>query len=322
MKKSTTLSALLGLLLFTASCENPVLNGGGDDPTETRIVRMSLSEEQAPVTEEPLRHLPAKAKESGRVYAINIYQKSTDASKYSKYAYGLFDDPSQMSIALQTGSVYRFECTESRDDQESVFHNENGYASPYRHGGVPTQLENQFVLSSTENFDYVVDGSGKGWVNVTADDSIRCPRMYRYYALVDGFDPSLSETISVELKRAVFGLHLIITPPADGTVSLSYLFREATVAAGAEAYDHEAVYSFNQISRACADGYSGEFPFVLTWTRADGTKVTKQSSITLKRNVMTTLNVNVEGRNPSGFRITEENTEMGKETLDWVVKSE
>lgn len=312
---------LIGLPLLVASCSN---SGVEEEinPVETKIISLSVNEESTSITEEPLLKAPAKAKQEGRIYAVNVYSKAEGQKEYSKYAYGLFDDPSQMSIALQTGSTYRFECSESRDDQESIYHDGSEYLSPYRHGGLPTVLENQFILSSTQNFDYLVDGSAKGWVNLTATDSIRCPRLYRYYALVDNFDPSTSESVNIDLRRSVFGLHLVIAPPSDGTISLTYLFREANVSAGDEAYDHEAVYSFNQISRACTEGYSGNFPFALTWTRADGTQIVKSTSITLKRNVMTTLNVSVEGKDPTGFHISEEDTEMGKETQGWVVKQE
>ena len=321
MRQIIMVLPLIGLPILVASCSNPGVEEE-INPVETKIINLSVNEESTSITEEPLLEAPAKVKEDGRIYAVNVYSKAEGQKDYVKYAYGLFDDPSQMSIALQTGSTYRFECSESRDDQESIYHDGSEYLSPYRHGGLPTVLENQFVLSSTQNFDYLVDGSAKGWVNLTATDSIRCPRLYRYYALVDNFDPSKSESVSIDLRRSVFGLHLVITPPSDGTISLTYLFREATVSAGDEAYDHEAVYSFNQISRACAEGYSGNFPFELTWTRADGTQIVKSTSITLKRNVMTTLNVSVEGKDPMGFHISEEDTEMGKETQDWVVKQE
>lgn len=315
--------AYLGLPLLAVSCSKSVVDDV-ENPVETKIVRLSLTEEQTTVTEDPLLRAPALAKgnDEGRVYAVNVYSKAAGAKSYTKYAYGLFDDPSKMNIALQTGSTYRFECSETRDDQESVYHDADGYWAPFRHGGVPTPLENQFVHSSTHNFEYLVEGSRQGWVSISATDSTRCPRIYRYYALVDDFDPSQSETIDVELRRAVFGLHLIIEPPTDGSVSLNYLTRNLTISAGDAVYDHEAVYSYNQISRACAEGYSGDYTFELVWMRADGTKVEKSTTVTLKRNVMTTLHIRLEGRTPSGFQLSEEETEMGSESKDWVVKDD
>lgn len=323
MSKATHIAATFSLLALTVSCEKANLEETEtEQPKTTHTIHFALSEERAFITEEPLFNAPATPTSTKKIYAINVYQKKDGAGSYKKYAYGLFDDPSLMSITLESGSLYRFECSESCDDQESVYHDADGYWSPYKHNGAPTPLDNQFVLSSKTNLDYIVEGSSKGWVNTSATDSIRCPRIYRYYATVSDFNPTESETISMELRRAIFGLRLIIAPPSDGTISLNYLFRNVTVAASDNTYDHEAVYAFNQISRACADGYSGGFPFELTWTRGDGTQVIGRDTITLKRNVMTTLEINVEGKTPSGFQITEENTEMESEKRNWTITEE
>ena len=55
----------------------------------------------------------------------------------------------------------------------------------------------------------------------------------------------------------------------------------------------------------------------MRWARADGSLQTFEKIITAKRNVMTTINVNVNGSSTdSSLGVKEEDTPMGSENVD------
>ena len=49
------------------------------------------------------------------------------------------------------------------------------------------------------------------------------PKLVKQYGTLIDFDPKTSDSVLLKVKRAVFGIHLTITPPEDGTLEVSYL---------------------------------------------------------------------------------------------------
>ena len=65
------------------------------------------------------------------------------------------------------------------------------------------------------------------------------------------------------------------------------------------------------------ESYSQNFTIELRWARADGSLQTFEKIITAKRNVLTTINVNVNGSNTdSSLGINEDNTPMENVNVD------
>ena len=63
--------------------------------------------------------------------------------------------------------------------------------------------------------------------------------------------------------------------------------------------------------------YSKDINIQLTWERANGATQTFEKTITAKRNVLTTININVNGgTTDSSLGVKEDDTPMGNENVD------
>ena len=180
----------------------------------------------------------------------------------------------------------------------------------------PTKVNNSFTKSSSVNFPF----PPKGQTTITGNKQVWCPKLIKQYGTLLGFDPKTANTVSLKVKRAVFGLHLTIAPPEEGTLEVSYLddYKE-TIKASDPTFDHQAIYSFTQTANAIEDGYNGKFDFVLKWTKSDGTIKTETKAFVLKRNVMTNIKIVIKNPAPSSIAIEEESSEMASEDVDWTV---
>lgn len=125
---------------------------------------------------------------------------------------------------------------------------------------------------------------------------------------------------NIDLKRTAFGLKFIVTPPIDGTLSIgSYsLNPNIKVSADDSTLETSFMCTFQQIYECWqAENYTQDFTIILTWNRVNGATQTFEKIITAKRNVMTTINVNVNGSSTdSSLGVKEEDTPMGSENVD------
>ena len=106
MKKVTFFkSAILALLACVCfvSCEN----NSGEIPTEpeTYTVKLGWAGEILDVSYEPL----STRVTTDDLYGIQVY--SNDDSEWIPYAYGLFDDPNNITVTLQKDCKYKFVAT-------------------------------------------------------------------------------------------------------------------------------------------------------------------------------------------------------------------
>ena len=113
---------------------------------------------------------------------------------------------------------------------------------------------------------------------------------------------------------------MVVTPPSEGKLDITYLYNTLTVASTDALYDHASVFSFNQIVPASAEGYEGKVKLTLEWEKADGTVINSKKVITIKRNVMTKVAIDVKGPDPTTIDIDEEGGQMGNETVEWHVE--
>ncbi|WP_028897275.1 hypothetical protein [Prevotella sp. HUN102] len=325
--KKLTFIILAALLSFCfASCEKGVIaetddNGQtGSKKQAKRLVELALDEESITLSEEPMAFAgkpTVRAGAPGKVYAVNVYEKKNGAKSYSKYAYGLFTDPSAIAIMLTEGNLYQFECLIVADNEDKVYNKDGEYLSPFLVGSkeTPAKSDNKFVKSSSANFT----GLTSGTTNISDKEKVMYPRVYKFYGTLDDFNPASSTSAHIKAKRVVFGLHLSVTPPTEGKLDISFLKREITVNSTDEKYDRMSVYSFNQIAKACEDGYGGNTVITVKWMRADGTVKKATKTITLKRNVTTTVNIEMKNPPATIIDLEEEDSTMTTETVDWLV---
>ena len=74
---------------------------------------------------------------------------------------------------------------------------------------------------------------------------------------------------------------------------------------------------FNNIENACQPDHQATLEVKIAWTKDDGTseKVTKK--LVVKRNIMTVVDIKVEGPKGRGILFKEESGEMKTENVDW-----
>lgn len=307
-------------ILGMVSCQKAIVdNLDNVVVNKQHLVSLQVNEEAINIISESPLFKSAKSltrtDESKKVYAINIYCKDGITTKnYSKYAYGLFDDPSQIKLLITEGKIYKFECLVVEDNEDKIYSSNGEYLMPFKHGALadeadcfPTKLENKFVLSSTENLPFIIYGR----TNISKDDVAEAPRMIKQYGVLENYSAEANSSISINTKLMVYGLHFVITPPEEGTLELTYLpMKTITVKSTDPKYDHASIYAFNRISSVYNGNEKADITLSLIWTLNNGTKKSYTKQITIERNVMTKLGIAVQLPTPNKFSIVEENEKM------------
>ena len=305
---------------------------------ETYTISFNLGGEYISTSETPLSRTEVTPK---KIYGINVYYKK-DATDtwYNKYAYGLFDNIQDMTISLISGYKYKFECTMIQNDNDIIYYDKNGYyGRPFVYGssyngnynGSIVQLTNKFNVSTTDYqyLDYIKYGT----TDVCTESSfVRSdyPKTDRFYGELTDYIPTKDGVANIDLKRTAFGFKFIVTPPVDGKLHISSITTTTNdnsyysidsnieVSAGENVLEESFMCTFYQVYECWqAENYTKDFKITLTWERANGATQTFEKIITTKRNVLTTVNVNVNGSSTdSSLGVKEDDTPMGNENVD------
>lgn len=325
VSKSMWLFASLFISMSFFSCTNSVSDyvAGTDEAPAgaTKEIRFSFNEEQVSTSTSPMTRADTEGK---AYYAINVYKKDSVNSKknsdgYIKYAYGLFDSTNDVSLLLEEGQKYRFECLELRNKTDTVYHDGDKFLAPFRVNEKPGELTNRFVYSSMNNNDEILCGNlsyGK-----EKKDTTWYPRLYTYYGETTDFDPASSNTVRINLMRSVFGLHFKITPPKDGNAVISFLNDwKINLNSDDDFYDQDEIYSFHTVKNATVDGYNGNIRLFVKWTYSNGTVKRDTVPVHITRNCVTTIEMNFQGATNSDMTLNEDNSTMGTdETVRYTV---
>lgn len=137
--------------------------------------------------------------------------------------------------------------------------------------------------------------------------------------------------VNIELKRCVFGAKFVVTGVSDGTFRFSVkdkqskssesLFYQSGIKADTtykeNIYTYRNVYECWQNSIVEND-YSQDFTLEMTWERGNGvTQELDPQTITFKRNVLTTVNIRLNGGDTNNsLNMDIEDTEMKEENTD------
>ena len=302
---------------------------------ETYTISFNLGGEFISTSETPLSRTEVTPK---KIYGINVYYKK-DATDtwYDKYAYGLFDNIQDMTISLISGYKYKFECTMIQNDNDMIYHDKNGYygrpfvsGSSYNgnYNGSTAQLTNKFNVSTTDYqcLDYIEYGTTDV---CTESNFVRSnyPKTDRFYGELTDYIPTKDGVANIDLKRTAFGLKFIVTPPVDGKLYINSITinnesnsinSNVEVSAGENVLETSFMCTFYALYKCWqAEDYTKDLTIQLKWERANGATQTFSKTITVKRNVMTTVNVNVNGSTTdSSLGVKEDDTPMGNENVD------
>ena len=259
----------------------------------------------------------AKASADQGIYGVNVYfDKEKDGTTNDIYAYGVFDNVSDMTITLLSGYKYRFACTFVKNEEQSLYYGQyggntyQGYAEPFQtNNSSSTQLGNSFVYSNNTG-EYL---SGIGYGDAVVYDLMTgeaytqsYPSVHRYYGELDSFTPVVGGVATIPLKKTVFGLKLIVkgvpegslkaVVSANGTNLLEKTVTESDYISSSDLHSFTNVYE-------CWKNESdipGKVAWAFTSDRFYQWNMSASRSITFKRNVLTTITVSVTPDSASG----------------------
>lgn len=335
------LASLLCPALWTGCQKTEKAYGGGKEVT----VSLSLTGEfDVEVSQDPL----TKASSSNDAYAINVYyDRDGDGVQNDIYAYGLFDNVADMTITLLSNHKYKFICTLVKDAKNTLYYGQafnntySGYAYPFHTSASnSTQITNRFIIGTSTYFSGI--GTGYSHIITTTSPSTSnytvYPKVNRFYGITSDYEPVPNGTISIYLKRAVFGARFVVKGLQEGVLTVDASnstygsFYSSTYNKDSDGV--ETIYTFPDVSGV----YDNDLPLVASISlKYDSDRgvlwdMSQSKDIQFKRNVMTTVNIDL---NPdlSGaiFSITEEALfeenviDMGINTdglIDIVVKPE
>lgn len=298
-----------------------------DEAPETITVSLNLGGEYMSISESPI----GRADNTSRVYGINVYYKNANSTSWKHYGYGLFDNTDDMKISLIASYKYKFECTMTEDNVDKVSYSGTSnkyYMLPYSteydgYGATQTPITNEFKISTTS--EKHLSQIKKGKTSVVGGGLNDYPRIDRFYGELSDYVPSEETTPIIDLKRTAFGIKVVTEALSDGTLTLSNddLGTIATIEAGSEIYDTETIFTFKDVYKCWSGTVTvQEFSLKLTWKRDNGASQDFTKKITVKRNVMTTINIDVTSTTAdAGLNLNIDSTPMDTETINWSIEA-
>ena len=299
MKIKNLMFAAMASMMSLAACEEPVDPILPDELPEIYTVKLNCSGE-IDVTQEPLSRFTPDNKD---LYAVQVFYKPNSGGSYKYYAYGLFDDVSDLSVELLADYQYRF-AIDMIDDAKDIVYCDSvlidtnhylGYGKPFRaYNGYNassnlsiTKLMNELVYSEEYHFDNVggLYASGASTTSsIELKDGKTCydPKgVERYFGLVSDYTPSADgETISIFMKRMAYGLKVVAGDfLKEGTLTVSNRgddYDDFTLTPDNKVY--EAIYAYHSpYSWYTSQNPSTARSLIFTWTKADGTSVSLET---------------------------------------------
>lgn len=221
------------------------------------------------------------------LYAIQVYRKGITGN-YSKYAYGIFDNESDMVLELPAGSTYKIEMTMVPNGASLIAKDENGgYLEPFTLGGFnagPGKVTNAFTVSVST----YINKMNSGYATLGRQDAeaigFNRPPISRFYGVIDNFTPSEDSRLTIDLKWVCFALTVApegftegsIEIELDGAPKLTVKPEDPTVIT-------KKVFTLDHSLSSddwTADNYSESVPIAVTWIKADGTRKVFRSADT------------------------------------------
>lgn len=316
--------ALIGTVITSCSnADEPLPEPTPSDEGVVYEVKLNFDGDIPDITEseEPI----SRADESTpkRVYGINVWCMKTDGTEtsYKNYAYGLFDNKEDMVISLLGGYKYRFECYMVENDEEELYidaDKRTGYCPFAR-----KEVTNSFTIGSSSSgfhFDDTKISTVKSYSEYCYDSYQSNPAIGIFYGLLQDFTPSQNSIATIPIyKIGYYGLRVVVTGVPDGSLYVhpnyygyidvpgsyykeywSQTFTEAgsiekTFTGGFYRALDSSGNNYDSSWLSNMQNYSTNTSVSFTWTRANGYKQSFSKDITLKRNVMTVLTVNLTG---------------------------
>lgn len=269
------------------------------------------------------------------LYGIQVYSKpnnNSTATSWEPYAYGVFDDPTDISIDLASGNKYKFVATMVVDGKERIYNYEGRYSRPF----ASTIEESKTILENKFNYtkEYNIRPIESGQAHLVTGD-FEYPNIERFYGELTDFVPSNSNTdIAIIMKRVSFGAKFIAEGvlAKSGTLEIQISHSDSApkmLLALTEGNDEISdVYTFSgadlgfAIKHCAQDDYSETIDVALKWIRPDETELQIGTfPVTFKRNTTTVVTIKmendvVEGDQTGGVGFSIASSETGEMPVD------
>ena len=286
-----SLSAIL-TLLFSSSCTEEVsMDENTVDNEEYVTVNIKLGGEILNVTQEPM----TKGLTSNDLTAIQINEVVVnDYEEEVPYAWGLFDDVSNISVKLKKGSKYDIEATTVIDGKVILGFSSDGYYDPFYLSNGSTFVTNIMDVSSTSRFPRLASS----YVQIKEDQNI----MYNFskadkYYYTNVFVVEENSDISFDMKRVSSGLKIIANNLIEGSLLVeSSDFSNIEINPGEE---YDEIYTIPWDIKGIKDNWSRDdckVSTMMTFTYQDASGEKNQiasQKIEFTRNKKTVITVNI-----------------------------
>lgn len=268
------------------------------------LVSLGFSGEITSIEESPLSRAA-----TNDLYGIQVYSSPTSSDNYKPYAYGLFDSKDGMVIKLLEGYKYKFVSSMVVDGKQKISSYESSYDPPFKRSGFSTKLENKFNYDSGKEMGYLDDG----YTNLGLFGYFDHPNIMRYYGEVTDYVPTANGSVSINMKKVVFGAKFITEGFTEGTLYIK-LEKAPTLQIVFPQTEIEDIFTFSHSYGGSwtDDTYTETIPVSISWQKNDGAIVPLiNQEVTFKRNIKTTITVKVNDSSVNqGLNITEEKNEL------------
>ena len=300
------------------SCSKDVIENPANE--ETYTVQLGWSGE-IDINYEPL------TKATGDdLYGIQVYSTPDldGATTETPYAYGLFDNPQNITITLLRGYKYKFVATLVKDGKNKIKnYSTSGFYAPFYVSGTESdaaQVNNAFSYTSVRK----MNGLKGGNTMLSNGTSYSRPNTDRYYGELDNYIPGKNNNKAIiKMIRTSYGAKF----QAKGTLAKSGKLEVMMAESPSFEYaltDGDNIYTdiftFSNVYNAwnsTGNEYSETVKTSINWYRADGTVIPLGThEITFKRNVTTIITVEINDDDEDtdiGFDIDEEEMVDGDE---------
>lgn len=281
---------------------------------ETMTVSLNIKEDfDVAIDQDPLSKASSSSNDA---YGINVYyDKESDGSTGDIYAYGLFDNVADMTITLLANHKYRVCCTLVKDAKNTLFFGPafgnaySGYCYPFQTTtsgkSNSTVVNNKFIIGTDAYLSGIFYGDAHiaSTTSPSTSNATKNASVNRFYGQTDNYVPVPNGVIDVYLERAVFGAKFVVTGLEEGTLKVTCGdFYNKTYTSDSEG--NETIYSLTYMS---STKMTEKVSVTYTSNRGTPWDLSQSQDITFKRNVMTTVNINLNPDLSGGlFNLKEE----------------
>ena len=220
---------LAACMLIFAACNKEGLIPPSNDEDMVEV-SFNFAGDYVSIDEEPLTR--ALAPNAKTLYALQVYSTDTtnkghrlEESRTIPYAYGLFDDISNIRLALPKDRKFIVKALIIEEREDTIYHNNGCYDRPFSdlnendyfdllHDDITLSITNQFIVNG---------GDSRYDAGLATSSSSGCGmKKVDRYCGYQRFNSSGIRNISIKMERYAFAFTYDVVPPFDGTIRVKF----------------------------------------------------------------------------------------------------